>query len=69
MSRSKAGNLREQFSYFRSCRFCSCQSTNDPHTSTGLEVDSLNDSIHITYFHSISTGFNKSFDLFWEQRC
>jgi len=29
----------------------------------------LSHSIDSTYFHSISTGSTKSFDLFWEQRC
>ena len=31
-------------------------------------MHALNSSIKSSYFHLISTGVNKSFDLFWEQR-
>jgi hypothetical protein len=50
-------------------RICSCQSTREQQGSTAVGWIVLNTSIGSTYFLSISTGFNKSFDLFWEQRC
>jgi hypothetical protein len=53
---------------FHCSRFCNCQSTQKPQGSTGIGMHAVNSSIKSTYIHSISTGFNKSFDLFWEQR-
>ena len=50
------------------CRFCSGQSTNDQQGSTDDGVRHVSSSIDCTYFQRISIGFNKSFDLFWEQR-
>jgi len=53
----------------RQCsRFCSCQSIQKPQRSTGFRSYTVNSSIEITYFHSITTDFHKRFDLFWEQR-
>ena len=48
-------------------RFCSGQSTQEPQGSTRIGTQTVNSSIKSTYFNSISIGFNKSFDLFWEQ--
>jgi hypothetical protein len=48
-------------------RICSCQSTQKPQRSTGFRSFTVNISIENTYFHSISTEFNKRYDLFWEQ--
>jgi GTPase SAR1 family protein len=48
-------------------RICSCQSTKEQQRSTGVGTCELNHSIRSSYFHSISTGFNKRSDLFWEQ--
>jgi hypothetical protein len=53
----------------RCSRFCSGQSTQEPQGSTGIGAQAVICSIKITYFQQISTGFNKSFDLLWEQRC
>src|ERR1039458_2966103 len=49
-------------------RICKCQSTQEPQGSIGIGVRTVNISIKSTYFHSISTGFHKRFDLLWEQR-
>jgi len=59
-----AKNLRQ----FPDCsRNCSCQSTPEPQGSTGFGQYAVSLSIKSTYIHSISTGFNKRCDLFWEQ--
>ena len=50
-------------------RFCSGQSTNDQQGSTGDIGQDVSSSIDCTYFQRFSIGFNKSFDLFWEQSC
>jgi hypothetical protein len=48
-------------------RICSCQSTREQQRSTGVGTCELNRSIRSSYFHEVSTGFNKRSDLFWEQ--
>ena len=50
-------------------RFCSCESTKELQASTSIGGAAVHRSIKSTYFRSISTSFNKSLDLFWEQRC
>ncbi len=49
-------------------RNCSGQSLQEPQESTGIGMEAVSRSIKITYFHSISTGFNKRSDLVWDQR-
>jgi hypothetical protein len=49
-------------------RFCSGQSTQEPQDSTGDGRFAPSRSIKSSYFLQISIGFNKSFDLLWEQR-
>src|SRR5208283_1769637 len=51
----------------RCSRICSCRSTQKPQRSTGFGSCALNISIEITYFHPISTNFNKRSDLFWDR--
>jgi hypothetical protein len=50
-------------------RFCSGQSINDQQGSIREDGSDVSMSIKSSYFQQISTGFNKSFDLFWEQTC
>jgi hypothetical protein len=53
---------------FEGCsRICSCQSTKEQQGSTRVGRHALNSSIKSIYFHLISTGFNKLFDLFWDR--
>lgn len=40
-----------------------------PQGSIRIKLEALIISIKSIYFLQISTGFNKSFDLLWEQRC
>ena len=44
------------------------QSTQKPQISTRIVLQALNSSIKSSHFPPVSTSFNKSFDLFWEQR-
>jgi hypothetical protein len=55
-------------STLRCSRFCACQSTQEPQVSIWIRRCAVNISINITYFLQISISFNKSLDLFWEQR-
>jgi len=48
-------------------RFCIGQSTKEPQGSTGPAAQGVCYSIKSTYFLSISTGFNKRCDLFWDR--
>ena len=49
-------------------RICNGQSTQKPQGSTRISRSALSDSIKSTYSNTISTGFHKRSDLFWEQR-
>jgi len=60
---------KESLAGFVGCsRICSCQSTLGPQGSTKIGRHAVKSSIKSTYFHSISTGFHKRFDLFWDKR-
>jgi hypothetical protein len=51
----------------RCSRICNGQNTQEPQGSTGLGSQSVRYSIESTYFHLISTDFNKQRDLFWDR--
>src|ERR1035437_4346494 len=68
----RAGNLvklpKEKPSGNLDCsRFCTCQSTKKPQGSTGTGQHAVRGSVKSSYFHSISIGFNKPSDLFWDR--
>jgi hypothetical protein len=62
------GLPKKEPSEFVGCsQFCNCPSTQEPQGSTGIGSHPVNISIKSTYFYSISTGFHKLPDLFWDR--
>ena len=57
-----------RFVIFGCSRFCAAQSTSDPQGSTKPESKYWPHSFQSTWKQQFSIGFNKPYDLLWEQR-